>query len=263
MEVRRVHSDGVGEMWGTRRWCEERGIYRTFTSGSDWKGNGRAEAEVGVIRRSINTLIRASEDGEEKWPLMAKHVGERRGRLQLQALRFTTPMLLPWGRKVMVTKKGWDDFQGHWRLRKRQGVVRGPDPEMSLTSGRHVVEVDTGKFVRTNDLVQGEAPPSLSDLLTLEERPEPADIRDNTVIPHRRVREKTSLSSLALWELQGRLRRGQEWANEEFGRLESNQAGDSGSIGLIYDLDSENGMIEQLVKGSEARCRKLEGKPPR
>lgn len=31
MEVRRVHSDGAGEMRGTRRWCEARGLYRTFT----------------------------------------------------------------------------------------------------------------------------------------------------------------------------------------------------------------------------------------
>ena len=259
MEVRRVHSDGAGEMWGTRRWCEDRGIYRTFTSGSDWKGNGRAEAEVGVIRRSINTLIRASEDGEEKWPLMAKHVGERRGRLQLQALGFTTPMLLPWGRKVMVTTKGWDDFQGHWRLRKRQGVVRGPDHEMSLTSGGHIVEIDPGKFVRTNDMVQGELPPSLTDVLTLEERPEPADIRDNVVVPRRRLREKTSLSSLALWELQDRLRRGQEWANEEFARLESTHAGEKDSIAVVYDLDFENGMIEEMVKGGEVGCKKLEG----
>ena len=99
MEVRRVHSDGAAEMLGTRRWCEDRRIYRTFTSGSDWKANGRAEAEIGVIRRGINTLIRAAEEGEERWPLMARHIGERRG--QLQALGFCTLALLPWGRKVM------------------------------------------------------------------------------------------------------------------------------------------------------------------
>ena len=258
MEVRRVHSDSAREMWSTRRWCEDRGIYRTFTGGSDWKGNGRAEAEIGVIRRSINTLIRASGEGEDKWPLMAKHVGERRGRLQLQALGFTTPSLLPWGQKVMVTTKGWDDFQGHWRLRKKQGVVRGPDPEMSLTSGGHIVEVDSGRLVRTNDLVKGDTPPALADLLSLEERAEPADIRDNTVIPRRRLTEKTSLSSVAVGELHDRLRRGQEWANEEFGRFESTQAGEESFVGLIYDLDSENGMIEQLVNGVEARCMKVE-----
>ena len=63
LDVRRVHSDGAGEMLGTRRWCEERGLYRTFTSGSDWKANGRAEAEVGAIRRAINTLIKSSGEG--------------------------------------------------------------------------------------------------------------------------------------------------------------------------------------------------------
>ena len=137
-------------------------------------------------------------------------------------------------------------------------MVRGPDPEMSLTSGGHIVEVDSGRLVRTNDLVKGDTPPALADLLSLEERAEPADIRDNTVIPRRRLTEKTSLSSVAVLELHDRLRRGQEWANEEFGRFESTQAGEESSVGLIYDLDSENGMIEQLVNGVEARCMKVE-----
>lgn len=59
----------------------------------------------------------------------------------------------------MVTTKGWDDFQGHWRMRKKPGIVQGPDPEMSLTSGGHVVEIEKGKFVRTDDMVQAEDPP--------------------------------------------------------------------------------------------------------
>ena len=187
MEVRRVHSDGAAEMFGARRWREARGIYRTFTSGSDWKANGRAEAEVGVIRRCINTLIRSSGEGEELWPLMAKHVGERRGRLQLQALGFSTPRLMPWGRNVMVTTKGWDDFQGHWRLRKRPGLVRGPDPEMSLTSGGHLVEIEKGKYVRTDDLIQADDPPSLEDVVQVKERSEPACILDGATIPRRRL----------------------------------------------------------------------------
>ena len=138
LEVRRVHSDAAGEMRDTKKWCADRGIYRSFTCGSDWKANGRAEAEIGVVRRAVNTLIKASGDGEEYWPLMAKHVGERRGRQQLAVLGLVTPKLLPWGQRVMITTKGWDDFQGHWRARKKAGVVRGPDPDMSLTSGGHL-----------------------------------------------------------------------------------------------------------------------------
>ena len=232
-------------MRGTRRWCEDRGIYRTFTSGSDWKSNGRAEAEIGVIRRGINTLIRSSEEGEEFWPLMAKHIGERRGRMQLRDLGFSTPALLPWGRKVMVTTKGWDDFQGHWRQRKKPGIVRGPDPEMSLTSGGHLmVEVEKGKYVRTNDIIQAQDPPSLMDAIVVEERPEPASILDGSVAPRRRLTEKTALSCLTTQELQARLQRGQEWANEEFSRLESYASGEEGSISVIYDLDRENEKIE-------------------
>ena len=112
----------------------------------------------------------------------------------------------------MVTTKGWDDFQGHWKLRKKPGIIRGPDPEMSLTSGGHVVEVSKGKYVRTNDIVEAENPPALEDVIAVEERPEPASILDGTVRPCRRLGEKTSLSSISVAELQDRLHRGQEWA---------------------------------------------------
>ena len=78
----------------------------------------------------------------------------------------------------MVATKGWDDFQGHWRLRKQPGIIRGADPDMSLTSGGHVVEVARGNFFRTTDIVQAEDPPALDDLPLVEERSEPADIRD-------------------------------------------------------------------------------------
>lgn len=159
LDVRRVHSDAAGEMRGTKKWCEDRGLYRTFTCGSDWKANGRAEAEIGVIRRAVNTLIRSADEGEDFWPLMAKHVGERRGRQQLAALGFSTPRLVPWGQRVMITTKGWDEFQGHWRARKKPGKVRGPDPDMSLTSGGHLVEVEKGQYVRTDDLIPVEGAP--------------------------------------------------------------------------------------------------------
>ena len=154
LDVRRIHSDADQEMLSTRRWCSDRSIYRTFTCGSDWKSNGKAEAEIGVIRRRVNVLMKpASGDAESYWPLMARHVAERRGRLQLKALGFVTPKLLAWCTKVMVTTKGWDNFQGHWRRRKKPGEVRGPDMNMSLTSGGHYVEVEDGHHVRTDDLL--------------------------------------------------------------------------------------------------------------
>lgn len=256
LDVRRVHSDAAGEMRGTKKWCQDRGLYRTFTCGSDWKANGRAEAEIGVIRRAINTLIRSSGDGEDYWPLMAKHVGERRGRQQLASLGFVTPQLLPWGQRVMITTKGWDDFQGHWRARKKPGVVRGPDPDMSLTSGGHLVEVENGNFIRTDDMVPVDSFET-KDVVELAVRDQPADLLDRTVKPRRRLTEKTSLARIGGGEIQRRLMRGQEWANEEFKKLESQMAED-GNISIVADMDSENALKEDFLQESEAVVKRLE-----
>ena len=258
LEVRRVHSDAAGEMRGTKRWCVDRGLYRTFTCGSDWKANGRAEAEIGVVRRAINTLIRSSGDGEDYWPLMAKHVGERRGRQQLAALGFNTPQLLPWGQRVMVTTKGWDDFQGHWRARKKPGVVRGPDPDMSLTSGGHLVEVEDGKFIRTDDMVRvGDV--DGKEVVETNLRDKPADLLDHTVKPRRRLTEKTSLASIGVEDLQGRLWRGQEWANQEFKKLEMSP-NEEGGISLVAELDEENALMEAFLQEAGAGVKKMEMK---
>ena len=256
LDVRRVHSDAAGEMRGTKKWCQDRGLYRTFTCGSDWKANGRAEAEIGVIRRAINTLIRSSGDGEDYWPLMAKHVGERRGRQQLASLGFVTPQLLPWGQRVMITTKGWDDFQGHWRARKKPGLVRGPDPDMSLTSGGHLVEVENGNFIRTDDMVPVGGF-EIKDVVELAVRDQPADLLDKTVQPRRRLTEKTSLSKIGGAEIQCRLLRGQTWANEEFKRLEA-QMTDEGSVELVANMDSENHLMERFLQESEAVVKRLE-----
>ena len=158
----------------------------------------------------------------------------------------------------MVTTKGWDDFQGHWRMRKKPGVVRGPHPRMSLTSGGHLVEVDKGKYVRKDDLVQAEDPPSLEDVINVKERPEPASILGGAAVPKRRLYEKTALSSLSVEELQDRLRRGLEMANEEFSRLEANLSGEDGMVAHIYDLDCENEKIERTVQDLAVSCKRLE-----
>ena len=255
LDVRRVHSDAAGEMRGTKRWCEERGLYRTFTCGSDWKANGRAEAEIGVVRRAINTLIRASGDGEDYWPLMAKHVGERRGRQQLATLGFTTPALMPWGQKVMVTTKGWDEFQGHWRSRKKAGIVRGPDPDMSLTSGGHLVEMENGKFVCTNDMVVAGSPPALTDFVEVTERSDPANILDGTVKPRRRLTDKTALAQFNVEDVQIRLLQGQSWANRECQLLESNHP-EEADIQLVMIMDTENAMLESFLEESGVALRK-------
>ena len=88
-----------------------------------------------------------------EWPLIARHVGERRGRQQLEALGYQTPKLLPYGLLVMVRTKKYEEFQGHWRNQRKKAWIRGPDVSMSMTSGGHYLEDEEGKFLRSNDIV--------------------------------------------------------------------------------------------------------------
>ena len=117
------------------------------------------------------------------------------------------------------------------------------------------MEVDKGKYV---DLVQAEDPPSLEDVINVKERPEPASILGGAAVPKRRLYEKTALSSLPVEELQDRLRRGLEMANEEFSRLEANLSGEDGMVAHIYDLDCENEKLERTVQDLAVSCKRLE-----
>lgn len=150
LPVRRIHSDRAGELGskGMKKWAESRGIVRTYTAGSDWRSNGRAEGEIGILKRSINVVLKATEVPVSLWPLAARHVAERRGRQQLAALGFRTPHLLPFNSEVLVETKKHEDFQGHWRMRKKRAWVRCPDPTMSLTSGGHYLVDEAGKYFR-------------------------------------------------------------------------------------------------------------------
>ena len=78
-----------------RKWTLDRGIITTLTTGSSYKSNGRVENEVGSIKRAIRTLVSAKICTLEQWPLAARHIAERRLRLQLhqQLLRRNSPHL--------------------------------------------------------------------------------------------------------------------------------------------------------------------------
>ena len=73
LPVKRLHSDRAREFTAkrARRWALDSGILRTFTGGSSWKMNGRAEAEVGFMKRLTNTLIKGTGIEEKLWPLAA------------------------------------------------------------------------------------------------------------------------------------------------------------------------------------------------
>ena len=78
--VYRMHSDRAREFLAkpVHQWCLDRGIVQTMTPGSAFKTNGRAENEVGMIKKGVRTLISAGACPLDRWPLAVRHVGERR-----------------------------------------------------------------------------------------------------------------------------------------------------------------------------------------
>ena len=116
LPVRRLHSDRAGEFTSkkAKKWAMERLIMRTFTDGSSWKMNGRAEAEVGFIKRLTKTLLKGSGVEENLWPLAARHTGERRWRSQLEAMNYPVKQLRAFGSKAMAKTKAWNHRSKDW-----------------------------------------------------------------------------------------------------------------------------------------------------
>ena len=78
-----------------------------------------------MIRRAVNTLMKTFGSKVEDSPLLARHVGERRGRQQLTSMGC-------YNQKVVFHTKGWENFQGHWKERKKEAWVRGPEISISV-----------------------------------------------------------------------------------------------------------------------------------
>ena len=76
LPVMRLHSDRAREFIAAplRRWAQHRDIVLTKTAGDDYKSNGRCEAELGVTKRALRTVLSAGGYNINWWPLVAKHV---------------------------------------------------------------------------------------------------------------------------------------------------------------------------------------------
>ena len=71
LPVMRLHSDRARELVPApiRKIAEERGIYKTTVPGDSYKENGRAEQVVGALKRATRTILCASKEEVELWPL--------------------------------------------------------------------------------------------------------------------------------------------------------------------------------------------------
>ena len=137
----RLHSDRARELVSApiRKFAEERGIYKTTVPGDSYKENGRAEQVVGALKRATRTILCASKEKVELWPLALRHAAERMMRSQLRSLGYPVKPLLPFAAVAYVKKKAWSDRYQHWRWDREKVQVMGPDAAMSLTSGGYWV----------------------------------------------------------------------------------------------------------------------------
>ena len=168
-----------------------------MTSGSSFKANGRVEAEMGVIKKAIRTLI-SSGDCSLNRPLAARHLGERRLRRQLNALGWPVGRLLKFGAKAYALRKSWQSRYAPWREVREQVIILGPDVYSSLTNtGYYVQSVTTGRCFFTDDIIIPEAQqPAVEDqVLYLPER---ADEQ-----PRRRLRQKTPQPLVSMLDIEG------------------------------------------------------------
>lgn len=133
MYVRQLHSDLGREFkgQGLARWCMERGVLQTFTSGADPQGNGRAERAVQAVKIEVRKMLRGAQVGTELWPLAVRYLNEfwRRERMEVK------DVVPPFMSKVIVKKRYWKAknfepknevvryvapswlFHGHWIMR--------------------------------------------------------------------------------------------------------------------------------------------------
>ena len=206
LPVLRMHSDRACEFTSkaVRRWAEDRGCVVTYTSGDSWKSNGRCEAEVGVLKKATKVAIRASGLDSNLWPLIMRHMGQRRLREQMRLMGVPKPMLLPVGSTVYALKKIWHEIYQDWREVREQVRVLGPDKYSSMSSPSYVVQsVENGNWFTTGDVVTGgEDPPALADVVPdveLAVRPEPVA----PAIPPRRLRQKTSPPLVSMMIMEG------------------------------------------------------------
>ena len=221
--VYRMHSDRAREFLAkpVHQWCLDRGIVQTMTPGSAFKTNGRAENEVGMIKKGVRTLISAGACPLDRWPLAVRHVGERRLRNQLNHAGWPVGKLLRFGSKAYALKKSWQDRYAQWRDCREEVVVWGPAEGSSITTTTYYVKaIATERCFYTDDVVipaddgmnaAVDAGPGGEVLPYLPERDEGHAqplFRDG--VPTRRLRSKTApppaIATMSMLHIEGEKR---------------------------------------------------------
>ena len=191
----RLHSDRARELQSKhlRKWANDRSILRTYTDdGDSWKCNGRSEAEIGVLRRHTGIILKGTKTDVKLWPLVVRHVAERRLRNQLKMMGYKTHSLLAFGSVAFARQKSWVDRYEDWRVSRKKVTIMGPDMGSSMTSpGYYVKDEESGKFFRSSDVSRAEDAPE-------EAAVEEAEIGEILEPVRKRVTGKSKISRLGL-----------------------------------------------------------------
>ena len=156
LPVVRLHTDRAREFTALplRRWAQHRDIVLTMTSGDNYKANGRCEAEIGMVKRAVRTVLSSGGHNINWWPLIAVHVGERRFRAQLRSLGYPVGDLLKFGTRAYALRKWWHHQYEAWRDVREEVVVLGPDACSTLTTTNYFVQaIESGRYFFTDDVI--------------------------------------------------------------------------------------------------------------
>ncbi len=187
MYVRQLHSDLAREFkaHGLAKWCMERGVLQTFTSGVDPQANGRAERAVQATKMEVRKMLRAAGVGAELWPLAVRHLNEvwRKDRLGGKE------KIPPFMSKVIVKKRYWKakDFD------PKNEVVKYIAPSW-LFHGHWIMREDGSKALTRAVITNTQEPVTDEVWIALEDDLNPLDarqrIRGKSVVQRLRVQGK-------------------------------------------------------------------------
>jgi len=244
LPVLRLHADRARELTSkaVQSWCHSRDIVATYTSGSDWKSNGRAENESGIVKRHAKIIMRAHNIDEERWPSLVKHAAERRLRWQLQQVGYPVPDLLPFYTKVLVKRKSWNQRYAAWMWERTPGRVCGPDPWSSLTSGGYCAQLEDGTFLASTDVVveQSELGEGLTLDLVVQERLQAPGEQQTAEVPKRRLRFKQGVPQIARLEL------GSNSGEKADVQVKCNSEGDHMGVKRLLEMHQETACLRNV-----------------
>lgn len=104
-----------------------RGILRTYTGGDDYKTNGRAGAEVNMLKKATRTLPKSSGVANTMCSLAARHGAERRFRDQLGSSGLPMKTLLLFGATGYAKQRIWEEKYQDWKLTRKKVMIYKPD----------------------------------------------------------------------------------------------------------------------------------------